>query len=202
MKQRTWMTSLGAFLITGTLALPAFAGTPTEHVKERTEAVTSVLSKKESAKRAKELEKILDATIDFRELASRALGEHWTARTEEEQAQFLSLLQELLQANYETKLQGRTLGEDYEIVYESEKSREEKAIVKTQIVVKEESRPVDYRLLRKDGKWVIYDVVIDDISLEETYRESYTEIIKEEGWDSLINRMKERVKEIRAAKQG
>lgn len=202
MKRRSWTTSVGVFLLTSMLAVPAFAGAPTDYVKKRTEKVTTVLSKDESKKRTAELEEILQATIDFRELAGRALGEHWDKRSEEEKTEFLDLLQKLLQANYETKLQGRTLGKDYEIVYVEEKTRDDRAIVKTKIVVKEESRPVDYRLVKKDNKWIIYDVVIDDISLEETYRESYTEIIKEEGWDALIDRMKQRVEEIRSGSAG
>ncbi len=199
MKVRNWKTGLGTLLLAMMVASPALAGEPTDYVKDRTEAVTKVLSKKESKKRAKELEQVLQATIDFEELASRSLGEHWSARSDEEKKEFLDLLQSLLQANYETKLQGRKLGTDFTIEYEDEKTRKDRAIVKTKVVVKEESRPVDYRLVQKDGKWVIYDVVIDDISLEETYREAYTEIIKEEGWASLIKRMKDRVEEIRAA---
>lgn len=193
-----WKIKLTAFAIASLFALPAFAGEPTDYVKERTQTVTDVLAKKDSKKRSKELEKVLGQTIDFEVLASRALGEHWEKRTEDEREEFLGLLMELLQANYQTKLEGRALGKDYTISYVDEKTREDKAIVKTSVEAKGESRPVDYRLLKKDGKWIIYDVVIDDISLEETYREAYTEIIKEEGWASLINRMKEKVEEIRA----
>jgi phospholipid transport system substrate-binding protein len=199
MKTAHWKTKLGAFVVATLLAAPAFAGPPTDYVKERTEAVTTVLAKEESKKRSKELEKILEATIDFEELASRALGEHWAKRSADEQKEFLDLLQELLQANYEAKLQGRKLGEDFTIDYTDEKIRKDRAIVKTMVESKGESRPVDYRLVKKDGKWVIYDVVIDDISLEETYREAYTEIIVEEGWASLIERMKDKVKEVRAS---
>ncbi len=175
----------------------SFAGEPTDYVKSKTKEVTSILSKKESKSRTEKLRKVLETTIDFRELAKRSLGEHWEARTPEEQEEFLSLLQELLRANYETKLGGNTLGEDYTIKYADEATRKDRAIVKTMISHKEESKPVDYKLIKKDA-WTIYDVVIDDISLEETYRESYVEIIEDEGWDSLITRMKERVDEIKA----
>lgn len=179
------------------LAMPAFAGEPTEYVKLKTKEVTSILSQKESKVRTEKLRKVLETTIDFRELAKRSLGEHWTVRTPEEQEEFLSLLQELLRANYETKLGGNTLGKDYDIKYADEATRKDRAIVKTMIAHKEESKPVDYKLIKKEA-WTIYDVVIDDISLEETYRESYVEIIEDEGWDSLIKRMKERVEEVKA----
>jgi phospholipid transport system substrate-binding protein len=55
-------------------------------------------------------------------------------------------------------------------------------------------------LLKKADGWVIYDIVIDDISLVETYRDAYTEIIEKEGWDSLISRMEEKAAQLQAAK--
>ena len=179
-------------------ALPAFAN-PTDYVKKQTDVVTKVLQKPDSSNREKELTKLVKQTIDFRELANRALGEHWTKRTPEEQQQFLDLLQDLLQANYKNKLEGQTLGKDYKVTYADEKVREDKAIVKTIIVTKAESKPVEYKLYKNgEGAWAIFDVVIDDISLEETYRDSYVEIIEKEGWASLIKRMQDKAAEISA----
>jgi len=193
---KVWITAALAVALTF-VATPSFAGGPSDYVKARSVEVTKILAQKAGEKRTEKLRVVLETTIDFRELASRALGKHWEARTPEEQEEFLSLLQELLRANYEKKLGGNTLGEDYEIAYLDEKTRDGKAIVKTSIKHKEESKPVDYKLLKKEA-WAIYDVVIDDISLEEIYRELYVEIIEDEGWDALIQRMKDRVEEIEA----
>lgn len=193
------LTSFLALLLTAAFAAPAWASAPTDYVKKRTENVTKILSQKDSKKRQTSLKKVLEETIDFRELASRALGDHWAKRTPEEQQEFLDLLQELLQANYEGKLSGKSLGKDYQIKYEDERVRDDRAIVKTIVVAKEESKPVDYKLFKKGEEWSIYDVVIDDISLEETYRDSYVEIIEKEGWPSLIQRMKDKAAEIRTS---
>lgn len=195
------VSNITVFLLTTLLLLAGTVGvalaSPTDYVKKRTGEVTKTLSKADSEKRQKELKEVLQQTIDFRELASRALGEHWEARSEEEKQEFLDLLQEMLQANYEGKLSGKTLGDDYTIEYSDEKTRGDKAIVKTVVVAKEEKKPVDYKLVKKGEDWSIFDVVIDDISLEETYRESYVEIIEKEGWGSLIQRMKDKAKELR-----
>lgn len=194
---RTLSLVMTASLLIG-LVGPAWAGEPTEFVKQRTEKVAQTLSKKESKKRVKELDALVQESIDFRELASRSLKGYWEKRTPEEQQEFLTLLQELLQANYEGKLKGKTLDKDYKIEYGDEKTRDNLAIVRTKVIVKADFKPVAYKLLQREDKtWVVYDIVIDDISLEETYRESYTEIIKDEGWASLIDRMKARAKELR-----
>lgn len=190
------ISSITMLLITLLFSTVVFAQA-TKYVKQKTNKVMKLLSQKDSKRRAKKLDKLLKATIDFRELAARSLGEHWTARSEEEKKEFLDLLQKLLQTNYEKKMSGKKIAKDFKIVYESEKTKGERAIVKTKIIVGKESKPVMYRLLKKGKAWTIYDVVIDDISLEETYRESYTEIVKEEGWKALIDRMKAKLKEIK-----
>ncbi len=180
------------------ISVEAFAGAPTDSVKSTTEAVTKLLSGKATKKRSDDLRKLIDSAIDFRELAARSLGKHWEARTEAEKQEFLDLLQDLIRSNYETQLEGRVLGKDYKIEYVDEKTRDTRAIVKTMLEVRGEKKPIDYKLNQKEGAWSVFDVVIDDISLEETYRDSYVEIIEEEGWSSLIQRMKDKVTEVNA----
>lgn len=181
------------------LSASALAGPPTDFVKSQTKDVTKILSKKETKARAKKLDKILQQSVDFRELASRSLKGHWEKQTPEAQEQFLNLLQRMLEANYTSKLSGKKLGEDYSVEYLDEKTRGDLAIVKTRVLIKEDKKPVSYKLTKKNDTWIVFDIVIDDISLEETYRESYTAIIEDEGWDSLIDRMKAKVVELEAA---
>jgi len=45
---------------------------------------------------------------------------------------------------------------------------------------------IDYRLQLRDGRWKIYDVVIEGISLIMTYRTSFSEEISHIGLDALI----------------
>lgn len=184
-----------AFLI----AHPAQAGPSTDFIKKTTTEVTTLLQQKDSQKRQEAFSDKLNTTVDFRELASRALGEHWTAQSPEAQQHFLDLLQQLLEANYRDQLTGQRLGEDFTIDYTDERARDNMAIVTTTIKSKEQARPVAYKLLKRDKSWVIYDVVIDDISLVETYRDAYTEIIKKHGWDELINRMEKKVAQLEKA---
>lgn len=184
-----------AFLI----AAPAQAGPSTDFIKKTTSEVTTLLQQKDSAKRQQAFSAKLNATVDFEELAARALGDYWKEQPAEQQKKFLDLLQEMLKANYRDKLTGQQMGKDFEVEYTDERARDSMAIVDTLIKAKDQSRPVSYKLLKRDGGWVIYDVVIDDISLVETYRDSYTAIIKKHGWDGLISRMEKKVAELEKA---
>jgi phospholipid transport system substrate-binding protein len=195
---RFTVAALVAIGLVISLAGTAFAGEPTEFIEKNAEDVSDLLKQKDTKKRSEKFSKKLHSLVDFRELADRALGEHWDARSEEEQEEFLSLLQELLEANYEKKLEGQELGKDYEIEYLDEKTRKDKAIVATKVVWSDGDESVEYKMIdREKTGWIIYDIVIDDISLVETYRDSYVEIIEKEGWGELISRMKEKAKKIR-----
>jgi phospholipid transport system substrate-binding protein len=187
---------MAALILLSTTA--AWAGAPTDYIKARTAVVAEILAKPDSKARGDELQKVLGETVDFRELASRSLKEHWTKRTPQEQQEFLDLLQRMLRANYQQKLQGKRLEKDYTLHYTDEKLRKDMALVKMEVSFKDGKKPVTYKLLQRADSWVVFDIVIDDISLEETYREDYTEIINSEGWPALIQKMKDRVKELEA----
>ncbi|QDG54438.1 ABC transporter substrate-binding protein [Persicimonas caeni] len=191
---------LAAAFILGA-ASPALAGPPTDFVKENAQEVGKLLQQKDSKERYAKFSKKVNEIIDYRELASRALGEHWKKRTPEEQEKFLSLLREMIEANYEGRLAGNTMGEDYEIKYLEEKTRGNLAIVKTSVKWDEGEKPVDYKLVKKDGGWVVYDIVADDISTLESYRDAYTDVIESDGWDKLISLMEKKVEELRAQKK-
>jgi len=191
-----WFGAAVAVLLTFASTTASAEQSPMEFVKDHADDVTELLAQEESENRAEKFSEKANEIIDFRMLASRALEGYWEERSEKEQDQFMSHLQELLEANYKRKLQGYELGEDYEIEYLEEKRREDRAIVKTNVAWGEsekKQKPVDYKLAKKEEGWVIYDVVTDGASLEQTYREAYTEIIEDEGWDALIDKMASKI---------
>lgn len=49
--------------------------------------------------------------------------------------------------------------------------------------------PVDYRMYEKNGEWLVYDLVIDNVSLIANYRSSFNTEIRRDGIDALIRRL-------------
>lgn len=187
---------LAVLLGAGTVA----AESPTEYIKAHTDEVTELLEEEASEERSEKFSKKAQELIDFRMLASRALEGYWEERSEEEQEEFLTRLQALLEANYKNKIEGQKLGEDYTIEYIDEKQREDRALVRMKVKwgeTEKKQKPVDYKMMKQEDDWIVYDLVIDDISLEETYRESYTKIIDREGWDALIEKMGEKIEKLK-----
>jgi phospholipid transport system substrate-binding protein len=51
---------------------------------------------------------------------------------------------------------------------------------------------MDYRLIEKDGRWRVYDVVIEGVSLVANYRTQFDRVIRSSSYAELIKRLKDR----------
>jgi ABC-type transporter MlaC component len=196
--------SVLALVLMVALAAPAWAGPPTDFVKGKSSKLFEIINSDLGAKRTENMKKEVRTLVDYEELANRALGKHWAARSPEEKKEFIGLLEQLVELNYANRFKDKKSGQNYNIKYTDEKVRAStgQAIVKTAISYGGDSFTLDYKLLKKDEKsdFIIYDAVFDEISLEETYREAYVPIIEKEGWASLVKRMKDKLAELKKRK--
>lgn len=151
------------------------------------------------AKRA-ELRTAIRDFLSFDVLAERTLGEHWETRTPEQRAEFVALLRDLIETSY-----SRSLGTDsvdqsgYAVQYTGERSRRDRTTVEATVSVNGDEHLVEVKLQSTgEGEWLVYDLVTDDVSLEESYAESFNSIIADDGWDGLLERMRERLAELQA----
>ena len=148
-----------------------------------------------SVKRRMQIRAIAEELFDFEEVSRRALSVHWAARTPAERAEFVALFTDLLERAYVGKIEAYA-GE--KIVYPAEKVDGDFAIVRSRIVPKKRTADsgvrgetgLEYRLLRKDGRWKVYDVLIDGVSFVSTYRSQFDRIIKASSYSTLVDRLR------------
>jgi len=132
--------------------------------------------------------KIANEIFDFTELARRSLGRYWQPLSEPQRMEFVWLFAELLERSYVSKIE---LYGGEQIIYSGERVEGDLAIVRTKIITDHATEvPVDYRLLRQGDRWMIYDVSIDGISLVSNYRTQFNKIIRSDGYEGLIEKMK------------
>lgn len=172
----------------------ALAGEATDQVKQTVDAVLEVLKNKElkrpekKEERRTKIRKIVTERFDFEEMARRSLAQHWKQRTPEERKEFIALYTDLLEGTYIRKVEKY---EDEKVVYVSEKVDGPYVTVKTNIATKKEvAIPIEYRLLKKGGKWEVYDIVIEGVSLVNNYRTQFNSIIRSNSYEELVKRLK------------
>jgi len=186
--------ALAALLVGG--ALVAMAGPATDRLKPEIDKVVVTLEspalkgESKTAERRQALRSITDGVFDWNEMAKRALGRHWAARTPAEQQEFVSLFRDLLERAYVSKIE-RYAGEP--ITYVGEVADGDLTTVRTKITTRQNQEvAIDYRMFKDGDRWRVYDVLIESISLVNNYRTQFDGIIKTSSYDELVKRLKAR----------
>jgi len=172
----------------------AGAGVPTDQLRGSIDLVLKVVTDPElkteakTAERRKKIRVVVNQIFDFSEISQRCLGRHWQARTPPEREQFIALFGDLLENAYISKIESYS-GE--KIQYPGDNIEGDLAIVKTRIVTKQGTEiPIDYRMFLNNGRWAVYDVSIEGISLIGNYRTQFNAVIQRSGFPDLVAKLK------------
>jgi len=182
-------------------AVTAFASV-TDTVKKTVNEVIQVVSDKDLKKKSNELrrraaiKRSIAAIFDNQEMAKRALGKHWNTRTTAERKQFTELFATLLENSYAGKIESYN---NEKIVYTKESVDGDYAEVKSKVITpKQDEYTLDYRMMKKEnGNWMVYDVVIEGVSLVSNYRTQFNRIISTNGYPELVKKLQAKSNEIK-----
>ena len=179
------------------IALPGWAGEPTDEIKQTTDKILSILTNpslkgsSKTAEREKLIRQAIDERFNWEEMARRSLARYWDQRTDGEKKEFVRLYSDLLERTYMDKVEGYS-GE--KVTYEGESIDNGYAVVKVKIVTKKNTDiRVHYRLKRVENKWLVYDVSIEGVSLVNNYRIQFNNIILKSSYENLVKRLRDRV---------
>jgi phospholipid transport system substrate-binding protein len=188
-------TLVAWLLVASAVAAPA--ASPREVVQDAVGRVVAALQRadmeSDPAPRARnvhriEIRRVATELFDFDEISRRALSRHWTGRTPEEQAEFVRLFTDLLERSYIGRIESYS-GET--ILYLGETVDGPYATVRSKVVTNRRGEtPLDYRLHLRDGRWKVYDVLIDHVSFVATYRSEFARIIQKESYAALVERLR------------
>jgi phospholipid transport system substrate-binding protein len=186
-----------ALILAGLLALcgagEAWAGPPTDQLKASIDTVIKILEdpalKADGKVRERRVavRRVANDIFDFSETARRSLARHWQTRTDKEREEFVVLFGDLLERSYISKIQ---LYGGEQIQYGKEQLDGDYAIVFTKLVTHGQAIPVEYRMLRHGERWLVYDVVVEGVSLISNYRTQFNKIIQTSSYAELVKKMK------------
>lgn len=169
---------------------------PAELVKEVTEKVLAKLAEdKDRLGTDKNLvneyvNEFVLPNFDFAYMSQLVLGKYWRKATAEERSQFTDEFRTLLVRTYANSL---TNYSDQEVEYLPWRAGSDPDDTKVGVEIIPQagpSIPIDYALHRIDGKWKVYDVAVDGLSLVTNYRRSFGKKAKDDGVAALIADLK------------
>jgi len=188
---KTSIRAFAATVLALALLVPQIvgAGAPTDQLKSYVERVlkTAQAGRGSASERAT-IRKLADELFDWQEMAQRSLGPHWRERSPAERQEFVPLFADLVERGYISKI------EQYDgekIQYTGERIEGDLATVRTKVITKQGTEiPIDYRMVLRNGRWMIYDVDIEGVSLVANYRTQFNSVVRRSSYQELVKRMK------------
>ena len=182
------------------LAGEAFAESAiTKDLKQTIDKVIEIVADPEMKKNPKlkreRLRQTIGVRFNYTQMVMRSLANNYKDRTDKEREEFTGLFKKLLENSYASKIENY---QNEKINYVDEKIKGKYALVKTQIVRKDGTIDVDYKLINEGGKWTVYDFVIEEVSLIRNYRSQFSKIIKTESYGALVAKLVKKIKALEA----
>jgi len=143
----------------------------------------------QSEKQRAEIRQAAVELFDLDEMSRRLLGQRWTDASPGEQQDFVELFTDLLERAYLNTLGNYLLAT---ITYQGEAISGPYAQVQSRIVAGKGGVAIEYRLIEHDGRWAVYDVGVDGVSLISNYRSQFNSMLKRMSFEQLLDRLRNR----------
>jgi len=191
------IAGLFTILVILIFAFPVYAGAPLDSVKKCVNEVIGIVGdpklKSESAKEIKKekLRVLYKQMFDEIEFSKRTLTRNWNNFTPAQREEFVKLFEQVLEKAYGDKVLSYT-NEKVDFYKETMLSANQ-AEVQSRIITSSKEVPVFYRVILKDGKWKVYDVVVENVSLVQNYRTQFNDILAKDKPEQLLEILRKKV---------
>jgi len=166
---------------------------PTETVRGTVSELLDILKELTDPSRSEarrwEIEQVIRHHVHYEDMAKRSLGVSWGQLSDVARREYVGLFVQLLRdalANRMVEYSGERIS------YLSEQLKHPFAQVKTRLVGEKVDTFIDFRLVSQDGRWLVYDAVMDGGSLVASYHAQFASIIRDASCAQLIERIKEK----------
>jgi phospholipid transport system substrate-binding protein len=144
------------------------------------------------AKKVDLVEKAAARHFNYREMAKHCLGETWPTLNQGQQDEFVKNFSGLLKASFACRLDEFTKAG---VNYQPEILKRDHAEVPIVILRPNDKIPVSFRMLKEPQGWMIYDLLIEGVSLADNYRGQFSRIIAGSSFQNLLKVLQARMAE-------
>ncbi len=195
----------GAVLITMTVNAWATADSPIETIRTTIQQARAVLEdpsyqgQDHKQQRLAKVKEVVLPQFDSQELAKRTLSTHWKGLTDQQQQEFVQLFIALVEKTYSHNLDRYNNGVQF--FFDHERIEDKFSEVDTRVLDPVQNRifSIGYRLHNVNGKWLVYDVVIENVSMVQNYRNQFNRILTKSSYEELIKTLQNKLHELDTA---
>jgi phospholipid transport system substrate-binding protein len=188
------------FLYTSVVHAALTAQEETQYVVN---AMRDLVAREKGKIPAEELERrlheILNPLFDFDQMARSCLGANWKNITPQQQREFVASFSHLLAQTYLAKIR-RNIDKS-EISFLPPVEKQDKVIVRMKAVTDGETVSIDYRMHQLEGRWRVYDVVIENVGLVSNYRNEFTSLLERQSFDSLLENLRTKIEKLEVPRE-
>jgi len=193
-----WRSLAALALVLGTATL-AGAGEPTERLRTFFEHANGVILAPESEgsadARVAAVRALVTEVFDVDGAAALALGRRWEALAPPARATFTRLYADVVERAYLAWVASKArVGEGgVSVRWLEELVDGDAAAVRSVLLTRAGGElPIDYRLVRREGDWLVRDVVVDGVSLAANYRVQFERVLQLGSYDELLVRLRDK----------
>jgi len=149
--------------------------------------------------RLAKVKEIVLPQFDSQEVAKRTLSTHWNGLTDQQQQGFVQLFIALVEKTYSHNLDRYNNGVQF--FFDHERIEDQFSEVDTRVLdpVQNRTFSIGYRLHNVNGKWLVYDVVIENVSMVQNYRNQFNRILTKSSYEELIKALQNKIHELDTA---
>ena len=170
------------------LSLMAFAAEdPVVAIKKKDSELQTLLKKSNhTAKEKERVKTLLSESFDFEMLAKKSLSaKDWDAQDAASQEKFVTEFKRMVRNSSAKRLE---LYRADSTVYEPAKMKKDnEARVVAHLWNKGKESVLEYKMTLVNGKWMAWDLVIDDLSTARNYKDQFSQILKTKSFAELID---------------
>ena len=170
------------------LSLVAFAAEdPVAAIKKKDGELQALLKKSNhTAKEKERVKDLLSDSFDFEMLAKKSLSaKDWDAQDAASQEKFVSEFKRMVRNSSAKRLE---LYRADSTIYEPAKMKKDnEARVVAHLWNKGKEAVLEYKMIQLNGKWMAWDLVIDDLSTARNYKDQFSQILKTKSFAELID---------------
>ncbi|OGW22669.1 MAG: hypothetical protein A3K09_00435 [Nitrospinae bacterium RIFCSPLOWO2_12_FULL_47_7] len=187
---------LALFLILFSSTAVAQDLSPQECVKKLLDTIANIktgdnISAEQKEKNKKQSDQAI-VFLDLKDVSQQTLGKYWKERTPKEQEEFVALLSQLFKKIAFPN--SSKFFADLKPNYGETRIDKNQAVVPLKMTHKNEGEvSIDFKLQLGEGKWRVYDVILDEVSMRNNLKSQFYKVLEKDDFPELVRRMKEKI---------